>query len=317
MKTERTFLKRTLLPAILFVGFFSSAQASVNIDDRPLPSTALQTDTLIKIKDGSTGGKNKTTKISILIEKDNENDTSRKVRRRNGRRTDRNQRIFNDYDAWYEDNAKTAHFSGFGIAFIGMNASSGSSKDAEDFSSSVKMSSSLKYDLSFFDHKYSLGRNNLSFVTGLGIEFNSVHFVSNVFLNYVDNKAVIETVPDGYLNNARFHSTYLTAPFLIELNSGRYTGDFPFFINAGVLLKLKTMSSSKVWNSSKNPAGSGKLLISKEIGLKPITMDFIIQAGKGNWGIFATYSPISPFQKDLGPELNTYSIGLKMYFSQR
>lgn len=217
----------------------------------------------------------------------------------------------------YRGYSKTAHFSGFGIGFISMNAIDDTGKD---MGKNVNMASSLKYDWSFFDVKSSLGANNLSFVTGLGIEFNSIHFTKNYFLNFADNQAFItDEIPAGRsMSNARFHTTYLNIPALIEVNSGRQHGkSSPMFFNFGVLFKIKTASSSKVWwaASEKNYSAS-RQLIDKGLGLRPINLDFIAQAGIGNIGIFATYSPFSPFQKDFGPNVSTFSTGIKLYFSQ-
>lgn len=217
----------------------------------------------------------------------------------------------------YRGHSKTAHFSGFGIGFISMSPMDDSGKD---MARNVDMSSSLKYDLSFFDVKYSLGANNLSFVSGLGIEFNSIHFTKNHFLNFARNQAFItDDIPAGKnMSNARFHTTYLKIPALIEVNSGKRHGtSSPMFFNFGVLFKVKTASSSKVWwAASEENHSASKQIIDKGLGLRPVHLDFIVQAGIGNFGLFATYSPISPFQKDFGPNVSTFSTGLKLYFSQ-
>lgn len=285
-------------------------------------SSEMKGDTIIKGKnkkrpelESRTGGVNKT-KYKVVITSSKSSSSSNSSSNSNKRRNrDRNQRILNDY-AIIHDHSKTAHFSGFGIGFISMN-NLGSLEIDKDMASSVQMSSSLKYDLSFFDAMYSLGPNNWSIVTGLGIEFNSIHFTSARYMDYQKDVAFVNTTEPGMIDNSRLHITYLVAPLLFEVNFGSHRTDFPFFFNFGALFKLKTASSSKVWWNSVDGNPAHREIISKNLGLKPVNFDLIAQFGKGNWGLFATYSPISPFQKDMGPNVGTFTTGIKLYFSQR
>ncbi|MDD3063821.1 MAG: hypothetical protein PHX50_13510, partial [Massilibacteroides sp.] len=179
-----------------------------------------------------------------------------------------------------------------------------------EMASSLNLSRSLQYNLNFFDDHWKLGNNGLSLVTGFGIQFNSMHLQTNKFMEVIDYKTVISTSEEK-LKNSRLHYTYLTFPLLLEVN-------FPIgrsetiFLNAGVVGKVKTASSSKIWLS-----GNGRESKIKQPGnlnIRPVTVDLLLQAGIGDFGIFMSYTPFSVFLQNKGPEANQGTVGLQLYF---
>jgi len=49
------------------------------------------------------------------------------------------------------------------------------------------------------------------------------------------------------------------------------------------------------------------------MNLRPITMDFLVQAGYGCIGFYAKYSPIEMFGNNKGPKIQPVSIGLHLH----
>ena len=203
-----------------------------------------------------------------------------------------------------------SHWSGFGIGFS--NLPEGFDFDGE-MASIVNVSRSLQYNLNFTDAYFNLGKSNLKLVTGLGIQFNAIHFQSNKAIEVIDYKSVITTTAVGSeYRDTRIHATYLTAPLLLETSFLLGNGSSHLFLNGGIVLKAKTASSSKVWNDVDGKKRKTKM--PGDLNLRPVTFDILVQAGFNDCGIFASYSPLNLFMNNKGPKGNQATIGLQIYF---
>ena len=49
------------------------------------------------------------------------------------------------------------------------------------------------------------------------------------------------------------------------------------------------------------------------MNLRPVTMDFLFQAGVGCIGFYAKYSPFGLFEKDKGPKVHPVSLGVQLH----
>lgn len=197
-----------------------------------------------------------------------------------------------------------SHWAGFGVGFSNI------SPDGE-FSSILDRNRSIQYNLNFAEGVWYLGNSDFTIITGGGIQFNSIHFQTNKAIKVIDYKSTIVDAEKAY-NTSRLHYTYGTFPFLIEkaFPIGR---DSYFFINGGIVAKVKMASSSKVWINDENGKET-KIKMDGELNIRPITFDFVVQAGYENFGFFASYSPLSVFINDKGPKGNQATVGLQFYF---
>lgn len=207
-------------------------------------------------------------------------------------------------------NTTNPHWSGFGLGFS--NLPEGFNFDGE-IASIVNVSRSLQYNLNFTEGYFNLGTSNFKLVTGMGIQFNSIHFQKNKAIEVVDYKSVITTTEVGSeYNNTRLHITYLTAPLLLETSFPVGKGSSHIFLNGGIVLKAKTASSSKVWKNVDGKERRTKL--PGDLNLRPVTFDILFQAGFDDCGIFASYSPLNLFLNNRGPKGNQATIGFQYYF---
>lgn len=194
------------------------------------------------------------------------------------------------------------HWDGFGIGFSNFTG---------DLEPVINMSRSLQYNLNLIEAQYNVA-GNLEFVTGMGIQFNSMHFQKNTAIEVKDYKSVITTtLPGNEYLNSRLHYTYLTFPFLLE-TSIPLSRHNSIFLNAGAVVKVKTASSSKVWVMQ-----DGKKRMIKmegDLNIRPISYDVIAQAGIDDFGFFVSYSPMSLLRNDKGPKGNQFTFGMQFYF---
>lgn len=148
----------------------------------------------------------------------------------------------------------------------------------------------------------------------MGIQFNSIHFQNNKSIEVIDYKSVITTTSLGSeYSNTRLHYTYLTFPILIEKTLPIGKRSSHAFINGGVVIKAKTASSSKVWQEIDGKKQKTK--IPGDLNIRPVTFDLLVQAGFNDYGVFASYSPLSLFLNNKGPKGNQVTFGFQIYFN--
>ncbi len=58
-----------------------------------------------------------------------------------------------------------------------------------------------------------------------------------------------------------------------------------------------------------------KTKIPGDLNLRPVTFDILVQAGVDNYGVFASYSPLSLFLNNKGPKGNQVTFGFQIYFN--
>jgi hypothetical protein len=203
-----------------------------------------------------------------------------------------------------------SHWAGFGVGFS--NLPERFNFDGE-LSSIIDLSRSLQYNLNLTEGSWRMGNSNFSGGVGMGIQFNSIHWQNNKAIKVEDYKSVVSITEAGNeYRRSRLHYTYLTFPFLIESN-WELGNRSHFFVNFGAVTKVKTASSSKIWQTNEN-GRKQKTKLPGELNIRPVTMDLLIQAGVNKLGIFASYSPFSLFRNGKGPKANQMTIGLQCYF---
>ena len=203
-----------------------------------------------------------------------------------------------------------SHWAGFGVGFA--NFPNGLDYEG-DLSSIINASRSRQFNLNFFDGSQRLGNSNLTAVTGIGIQFNSIHWQNNKAIEVQDYTSVITTTaPNEEYRKSRLHYTYLTFPLLFESNWNLGGGSY-FFLNAGVVAKVKTASSSRIWWNDDN-GRKQKTKFPGDLNIRPVTLDILAQGGVNDFGFFVSYSPFSLFRNNKGPEANQATIGLQLYF---
>jgi hypothetical protein len=282
-------------------------------------SSIMPTDTVFQYKDRTVVIRDQPDEINVTVYRQNEwGDTisSNKIYEgifTDGRSVER--QFDNRFDILIPDifkpkakrNVASSHWAGFGIGFS--NMPTGWDFDGE-MASSLNLNRTKQYNLNFFDNHWKLGKNGFSLVSGFGIQFNAMHLQKNKFIEVVDYKSVIST-SDETFKKSRLHYTFLTFPLLLEVN-------FPIgrtetiFLNAGVVGKVKTASSSKIWTVENG--SERKIKQSGDLNIRPATMDILVQAGIGDFGVFYSYTPFTVFQQNKGPEANQSTIGLQIYF---
>ncbi len=197
----------------------------------------------------------------------------------------------------------SAHWAGFGMGF--------NSFTGDDLS--LRKGKSLEYNVNFMEFSFPFSRYNWAIVTGAGLRWNRYRLDANAALQEVDGITRLVPAPEGTTyTKSKLNTTSLTIPILLEWQTVKKHDRLRFFLSAGVVGVVKTMSSSKV--TYKDDRGKSRTeKVDGGMNLRPVTMDLLFQVGTGCIGAYFKYSPIPSFEKDKGPKINPLSFGLQLH----
>ena len=166
-----------------------------------------------------------------------------------------------------------------------------------------------------FQHSIGLIGSHFGLVSALGIQFNNYRFNlynSNELIGNETAQGWFHQMPDNStISKAKLVFFSLNVPVMFELKlpSGQFNS---LYLSGGVVGSLKFSSHSKVIYNSEDIKYKRKY--SDNIGINVFRYSFMARAGYGDFGIYATYSPVSLFKSDRGPELFPYSVGVSLNF---
>lgn len=203
------------------------------------------------------------------------------------------------------------HWAGLGLGFA--NVADGSLHVNEIDGVSLRSEKSWEFNLNFFEKEFRLSRRyGWGLVTGMGIRWDRYRLDGNEHFERIDGKTILVPAPEGVkYTKSRLNITSLTVPLLVEWQHGRHW-DSDFYISAGVVGVIKTASSSKIKYRDAS-GGKGKKKVDEGLYLRPVSMDFLFQAGYEWIGIYLKYSPFELFENNKGPAIHPVSVGILMH----
>ncbi|PVX52477.1 outer membrane protein with beta-barrel domain [Balneicella halophila] len=212
------------------------------------------------------------------------------------------------YGNKYDQNNFHGNWSGLELGLNGFANEDYSNYEIKDFmdlrtikSAAVRLNL-IQYDLGIQKHK-----NNMGFVTGLGLESKNFRFENDYTIENIDG--VIQPKPLTYrkLKKSKLHILYVTAPLLFEVQ-------FPdahnrrIHVSAGVEGGFRLSSRTKI--KYKENSGWEKAKNRDNFNLKDFKFDAQFRIGYQGIHLFFNYSLIDLFEKNKGPELTPFIIGI-------
>lgn len=174
---------------------------------------------------------------------------------------------------------------------------------------SQKYQKSINVNLNFFEQNFNLIKDHLGLVTGLGLSWNNYRFDNNVRLSKVNNNLVLyqENGEGITYEKSKLVNTFLTLPLMLEVQTNRYAKANSFHLSGGVVGGWRIGTHAKyVFNDGSRQ----KQKDHEDFYLNPFKLDAIAEVGWGVLNLYATYSLTTMFQKDKGPELYPFSVGI-------
>lgn len=180
---------------------------------------------------------------------------------------------------------------------------------------SLNTSKSTNINLNFCQIDQGIIGNSFGMVTGLGFEFNNYFFENN---NTIIKNKMGEIVPFYYdsigikLDKSKLSVMYFNIPLLFEFQ-------FPtsrsfhkrLWVSGGVIGSIKIDSHTKVVYKENGERNRDKNRDDFNISL--LKYGFTGRVGYNDFYAYANYFPAQFFEKDKGPELYTYSVGVGIH----
>lgn len=168
---------------------------------------------------------------------------------------------------------------------------------------------SWEFDLNIMQFNIPFGES-VGMVTGMGFKWNNYWFDgNNNIMKDPTTGVIIPKYPPAGISYAKtkLNTFYLTVPLLFEAHFGQENKGF---FGVGVIGDLKLFSNAKLRYYE---GGSKQRERSKsDFNLSPFRYHVTARAGYKFIKLFANYSMVSMFKRDMGPELYPLTIGLTL-----
>jgi len=172
-----------------------------------------------------------------------------------------------------------------------------------------KYQKSINVNLNFYEQNFSLVKNHLGLVTGLGLSWNNYRYDNDVRLTKENDKLVLfrDNTEGTTYEKSKLVNTYLTLPLMLEVQSNRYSKVNSFHLTGGLVGGWRIGTHAKyVYDDGSRQKDKDR----DDFYMNPFKLDAIAKIGWGVINLYATYSLTPMFQKNKGPELYPFSVGI-------
>tara|TARA_B100000965_G_scaffold251699_1_gene211750 strand:+ start:832 stop:1671 length:840 start_codon:yes stop_codon:yes gene_type:complete len=202
------------------------------------------------------------------------------------------------------------HFAGIDLGINGFLSPENSvdlQKEAQFMD--LNYSKSISVSINFMEYYIPIAKEKFGIMTGLGFEFNSYDLDRSVSV-FADEDTTIGVVdPTKDIEKNRFKSTMLNLPLMFETNIGK-DAEHSFHLAAGVMGSMRVGSKTKqIYDQS---GKEYKVKNRTDFNMSPFRMNAVARIGYGDFTLFASYSLTPMFDKDKGPELYPFTIGISL-----
>ncbi len=192
---------------------------------------------------------------------------------------------------------------------------------------------SLTVNLNPFELNVNLYKNKIGFTTGLGLQTTNYYFSNNYVMLKDSSALVAYKVQDAQGNYVdmkvnKMVVSYLNLPLFFEYQTNPYRRLSSFHISLGVIAGVRIGSYTKqVYNDKAESYflvdDKGNKVASFDVEeytvrdrgayhLSPFKLDASMRIGWSRLNIFSTYSLTQLFQKNQGPELYPFTVGITL-----
>lgn len=197
------------------------------------------------------------------------------------------------------------HWAGFGLGFNNyVNASGSTSMTGSNAYMALVPQKSFDINLNIWELGLPVS-HNAGFVTGLGFMWNNYRFDGNNNIQKENGIIVSRPAPEGInYELSKLRTTYLTLPLMFEVQGdiANHTAYISAGGQVGFLLGQKVRME---YGDNVSKSYSNK-------NLTPITYGLTARVGYRFLNIYANYNLSPLFEKNKGPELYPFSVGLML-----
>lgn len=168
---------------------------------------------------------------------------------------------------------------------------------------------SVNFNFNFLEKDIRIVKEYVKLITGLGLTFNSYSFKQNMTL--IPGGDTIRAIQDTLINfqKNKLKTTFITLPVMLAFNTSA-DPEKALHIAVGIVFGYKLGSKTK----QKYETGDEKYKpkVKSDFNLLPFRYSARVGVGYGNFNLYATYALSSLFNKDEGPELHPFTLGIRI-----
>lgn len=169
---------------------------------------------------------------------------------------------------------------------------------------------SYNVNINFLQYNLGLISDKIGLVTGMGFEFNDYKFDRKITIIEDDAEGITRFDDQTYagynVQKTKLSTTYLTVPLILEFQVPVYRYH-RLYLGGGVIGGVNIGAHTKVVYED---GGKQKDKVKDDFNLSPFRYAATVRVGYRSLRLFANYNLVSLFEKNKGPELYPFSIGL-------
>ncbi len=180
-----------------------------------------------------------------------------------------------------------------------------------DFNDVNGMKTTFSQEFAFNPFGYTLPIVNQYFglTTGLGMTWRNINLGNNTHLANIDGITVVESAPEGVnYSFSRLRIFDINFPVYLEYHP---LGNNKFHIMGGLLIGVNTFSSHKVKYKDEFDKKITEIK-GKDYNVNPFSVSCVLQVGWRYIAVYGKYTPTKLFKNSKGPDMQTFSVGLKI-----
>lgn len=205
------------------------------------------------------------------------------------------------------------HWSGFELGLNNFFDSDFSmSRPAEYSWMDLNTGKSWNVNLNFYQKSFGLVGNRFGIVTGIGFELNNYHFDGDNTIHEVDGVVQTSDLSSLSLTKSKLTTTFLNVPLLLELQIGPEKRSKRIHLSGGIIGGLKLGSHTKY--VYRDEGRKEKVKNRDDFNINSLRYGLTFQVGYKTASVYGTYYPTPFFEKNKGPELYPFNIGLALGF---
>ncbi len=161
-----------------------------------------------------------------------------------------------------------------------------------------------------YNHYFNIYKENVRISVGLGLDWNNYRLAGDSTL--MPTEITLTFNPDPAVNTVDFTKNkllarYVTMPVMLHFQTNEGDNGKRVGISGGVELGYLINGRVKQVSEVK-----GKTKVNDKFNLNDLRYGLMGRVSYGDMGIYAKYYPQSTFNKNEGPDLNTFCVGLTL-----
>lgn len=174
----------------------------------------------------------------------------------------------------------------------------------------TKVGESWFFSLNLPEIDAHLVRNKLALTTGLGFNWNNIHFDGNSFLT-PNSDSLTSTAAGLQLSENKLYTFDLTAPLLLKFAPGtKKKAKSGFHFAAGVIGHY--VAKKRVVTETSANGYFQRTELNDDFNINPFRVDATVRVGYGHVKLFANYALTPYFNSSKAPDVRVFAAGLTL-----